>query len=311
MSINKKKETIVNELHRNVRINFRRRKYVQKGIGDTFQADLVDMSPYSDVNRGYKYLLTAIDIFSKVGFAVGLKTKSTVEVTKAFKRVLDTFGKPVKNVMTDRGTEFISKEFKRLMEERKINFYNVTTKIKAGICERFNKTLKNLMYKNFGYQGSYNWIDHIDELINKYNNTKHSTIKMAPNKVRKKHEKQLLRTIYNRVKVSVPTKLKEGNHVRISDLTGTFRRGFRPNWSAGIFRINKVQNTDPVTFKLIDYNDRPVKRTFYQEEIQRVKYPDIYLVEKILRKKGNKALIKWLGFDDSYNSWEYLNNIVI
>ena len=58
-----------------------------------------------------------------------------------------------------------------------------------------------------------------------------------------------------------------------------------------------------MTYKLVDYQDHPIEGDFYQKELTKVKYPDAYLVEKIVRKRGNKLLIKWLGFDDSHNSW--------
>lgn len=304
------KNTVVNELHKPIRLHFRRRKYIQKGIADTLQIDLVSIADFKDKNRGYKYILTVIDIFSKFAFAAPLLTKNGKEVTKAFEKILNKYGKKVKNVHCDKGTEFYNKEFKDLMKRKNINMYSTTTKIKAGIVERFNRTLKNLMWKNFGYTGEYNWIDHLDNLVDKYNNTKHRTIGIEPSKVRKKHEKHLLNTVYKNMKIKLPSDLKINDYVRISDLSGTFRRGFRPNWSAGIFKVAKIQNTVPVTFKLIDYNNKKVDKIFYRQELQKVKHPNVYLVHKILKKKGKKALVNWLGFDSSYNSWINLEDIV-
>ena len=74
MKINNKKITVVNELHKPIRKNFVRRKVVQKGISDTWQADLIILDAYAKFNRGYRYLLTVIDIFSKQAWAIALKT---------------------------------------------------------------------------------------------------------------------------------------------------------------------------------------------------------------------------------------------
>ena len=57
-----------------------------------------------------------------------------------------------------------------------------------------------------------------------------------------------------------------------------------------------------MTYKLMDYQNHPIEGDFFQEELTKVKYPDAYLVEKVLRKRGNKVFVKWLGFDNAHNS---------
>lgn len=304
------KEAVVKELHRPIRINFKRRHYIQKGIGNTLQADLIILTDIKKYNKGFGYLLTVIDIFSKYAFAVPLKTKSGVEVAKAFEKVLEKYNKNIKYVHTDKGTEFYNDYFKKLMKNKNIIHYSTTTSVKAAIVERFNRTLRRLLSKHFHMSGNYNFIDHIDKLVDHYNNTKHRKIKMAPNKVRKKHEKTLLNTVYNNIKIKLPTDLKVGDYVRISDITGVFRRGFYPNWSTGIYKIATVKNTNPVTYNLIDFNNKMMKRLFYREELQKTNYPDVYLVSKIVQRKGNRVLVNWLGFDNSYNTWINYKDIV-
>ncbi|XP_044019514.1 uncharacterized protein LOC122859896 [Aphidius gifuensis] len=77
---------------------------------------------------------------------------------------------------------------------------------------------------------------------------------------------------------------------------------YTPNFTTEVFTIKEVKNTDPVTYKLIDYEDHPIEGGFYEEELTKVKYPDIYLIEKIVKKRGDKLYVKWLGFDDTHNS---------
>lgn len=194
--------------------------------------------------------------------------------------------------MCDQGGEFYNFSVKRLLASKNVHMYSVQNKIKAGIVERFNRTLKNLCYKNFNYISEWNFIDHLDRLVKKYNESYHRTIKMKPANVRLKHEKQLLATVYNFIKFKQKAKFKVGDYVRISDTTGTFRRGFQTQWSTAIYTIKKVQSTYPVTYKLEDSSLKsPLERSFYTEELQKVRYPTAYLIEKILKK--NKARGIW------------------
>ncbi|XP_044019469.1 uncharacterized protein LOC122859854 [Aphidius gifuensis] len=84
----------------------------------------------------------------------------------------------------------------------------------------------------------------------------------------------------------------------------TLKASYTPNWTTEVFTITKVLNTIPITYKLADYQDNNVEGCFYQEELSPVRYPDIYLVEKILKKRKNKVLVRWLGFDSEHDTWE-------
>ena len=69
-----------------------------------------------------------------------------------------------------------------------------------------------------------------------------------------------------------------------------------------IFKISKIQLTIPVTYKITDYNGEEIQGSFYEQELQKTKQ-DIFRIEKIVRQQGNKSLVKWLGYNDSFNSW--------
>ncbi|XP_053592965.1 uncharacterized protein LOC128667332 [Microplitis demolitor] len=147
----------------------------------------------------------------------------------------------------------------------------------------------------------------LEELLNTYNNTKHRTIKMKPVDVNVANEKELFKNIYKslqrqqqRVRKS---KFKVGDKVRISKHKHVFEKGYTANWTTEIFTIKSVQNTVPMTYRLVDYQDQPIEGGFYDEELSKVKYPDVYLVEKVIKTRGNKLHVKWLGFDNSHNSW--------
>uniref|UniRef100_A0A6V7KEI4 Chromo domain-containing protein n=1 Tax=Bracon brevicornis TaxID=1563983 RepID=A0A6V7KEI4_9HYME len=161
------------------------------------------------------------------------------------------------------------------------------------------------MWKTFSIQGTYKWIDIINELVADYNNTKHRTIKVKPRDVTLENEKYLLRHIYGKFEANRTknVKFKVGDHVRISKYKTVLEKGYTPNWTTEIFKIIKIQNTNTTTYLLEDRNKERVEGAFYQEELAKVKYPDVFLVEKVLKRKGNKEFMKWLGFNSSYNSW--------
>lgn len=305
------KKQLVEELHKPVRKNFRRRKVVIKGIDDLFQADLVDMSAYSNQNRGFKFLLTVIDTFSKYAWLIPSKDKSGKNVTTAMQKVFKD-GRICKNLQTDDGTEFYNKDFAALTKKYKINHYSVYSSLKASIIERLNRTIKSSMWKEFSLNGNYRWINIINRLCNDYNNRIHRTINMKPSEVTKNHEKKLLKTVYaiKEPLIVKRTKFQVGDRVRISKYKNVFEKMYTPNYTTEIFTIVKVSYTDPETYHLIDSFGHPIKGGFYKYELLKAKYPDIYLVEKVLRRKGGNMLVKWLGLSEEHNSWISKNDYV-
>ena len=115
--------------------------------------------------------------------------------------------------------------------------------------------------------------------------------------------KKLLSRVYSHIKIAAPAKFRMNDPVRVSKFKTIFEKGYTPNWTTEIFRIAKVQRTNPVTYLLKDYRGEIVAGGFYEHELLRVSNPEVYLVEKVLRKQGNKAYVKWLGMDNSHNSW--------
>jgi len=93
-------------------------------------------------------------------------------------------------------------------------------------------------------------------------------------------------------------------------MTTIFEKGFTPNWTTEVFKIVEVQKTNPATFILEDSRGDPVAGGFYEYELQRVANPNVYLVEKILREKGDNVYVKWLGMDKSHNSWIHKINVL-
>lgn len=303
------KRDLVNELHKQARKNFKRRRVVMKGIDDLWQADLVEMGDYSTYNKNYRYLLTVIDTFSKFAWAAPLKTKTALEVTNVMKEIFN-LGRVPKNLQTDDGKEFFNQHFSKLMNDYKINHYSTYSRMKASIVERFNRTLKGMMWKEFSVNGSYRWLNIYKDLVNTYNRKIHRTIKMPPIKVNSTNERKLLNTVYSHMKIYKISKFNVGDYVRISKYKNVFEKGYTPNWTTEIFKIKSIKNTYPATYILEDYQGNPIQGGFYDEELSKTKFSDTFLVEKILQTRGKKAFVKWLGFSSEHNSWINKNEIL-
>lgn len=303
------KEEVVNELHKPARRMFKRRRVIVKGIHDLFQSDLVEMQPYSKFNKGYRYILVVINVFSKYVWALPIKTKTSKHVSEAMKKILlnET---PPKNMQTDRGGEFYGVAFQKLMKEFKINHYSSFSNMKASVVERVNRTLKSRLFKKFSLQGHYKWLTILPETVIEYNNTVHSVIGMKPIDVNEKNEKEILLNVYSPIKIAHKSKLKVGDSVRISKYRELFFKGYTPNWSNEVFNIKKVNRTNPVTYMLQDQKLEEIQGAFYKEELQKAKHSDVYLIEKVLRRSGNKVYVKWLGLDKLHNSWILKSELV-
>jgi hypothetical protein len=282
-------EQLAHELHKPARKNFKRRRVTLHGLGDLLQADLCDMSKYSRVNRGYKWILTAIDCFTKYGYAIAIKNKSGPVVAAAMEIILKH--RHFNLLQTDWGLEFFNGTFKALMKKYKVKHYATYSDLKSSICERFNRTLKANMYKQFTINNNHNWIDILDDIVTKYNNTKHSTIGMKPIDVGIKHENKLLEIYKNMGKSNINMRkaLKVEQIVRIANKKNVFSKSYLINWSEQLYKIIKVQSTKPTTYLIADYDtNEPISGGFYREELQPTKLINYFRIDKIKRKRINK-----------------------
>lgn len=301
------KEQIVNEIHKAARRNFLRRSVILKGIHDLWQADLMDMQNLKKSNKGYNYILVVIDCFSKYAWAKPIKSKNKFDVTRAFEDILLSSRKKPVNLQTDKGTEFYNNTFQMFMKKHNINHYSSFSTKKASIVERLIRTLKNQLYKYFSLNGNYKWVGlPLEDILNKYNNTKHRTIQFKPVDVNKANEsiiKKIIRKTNKHDSVQWKPKFNVGDCVRISKYKHHFEKGYTPNWSTELFIIKKINETLPVTYHLEDQRKQNILGSFYEQELQKSNYPDVYLIEKVLKKKGNKLYVKWLGLNSAENSW--------
>jgi Integrase core domain len=250
-------------LHKPIIRKFKRRKVVVHGIDQIWSADLVDMRHFANHNKGFKYLLTVIDIFSKYAWAVPLKTKTGQEQIQSFQKLMKE-RKPTK-LWTDAGREFINKEFKKFLTDNKIELYQTYNEGKAVVIERFNRTLKEKMWRYFTETNSNKYLDVLPKLVAEYNNTIHSTIKMTPIKGSLKENEHKI-NYFTKITKEKP-KFKIGNRVRIYKHKKLFHKGYETNWTNEIFVISAINKTSPITYKIKDLNGEDILGSFYKQEL--------------------------------------------
>ena len=137
-------EKLADELHTPIKRNFTRRRVIVNHIDEIWAADLVDMQKFSKWNRGYKYLMVVIDVFSKYGWIVPLKDKKGESVTNAFKTIFKKGRKP-QYLSVDKGKEFYNKHLKDLLEKYNTQIYSTENEEKSSVVERWNRTIKSKM----------------------------------------------------------------------------------------------------------------------------------------------------------------------
>ena len=263
---------LAEELHKPVTRKFKRRRVLIYNIDDIWSADLKDMQSYSKHNKGYKYLLNVIDLFSKYAYSIPLKTKSSQEIIKSFEKLFGV--RHAKKLWTDQGSEFINNNFKKFLEARNITLYHVYNEGKACVIERFNRTLGEMIQKHMTSTNSDKYIDVLQKLIDDYNHKYHSSIKMSPIEASKPENKsKVLENLYGNTIPSLDKpKFKVGDRVRIAVLKGKFAKGYKPNWSEEIFVIDKIKATKPITYAVKDLSGEPILGSFYNQELQLTKF---------------------------------------
>ena len=297
-------EDLSEELNKSVINKFERKKIIVNYIDEIHSCDLVDMIKYSRVNRGYKYIFTNIDIFSKYAWSFPIKSKKISDIKPCFEKIFKE-RKP-KYIWSDQESSFFSKEMLKFFEDNNVKIYHTYSNLKAVVIERFNRSLRELMMKEFVKNNNTVYYNILPKLIKKLNYRYHRTIKMKPIDVNKSNEKHIKNTIYNYNITNKKPKFKINDIVRISlkrrelfdKPTGNIK------WSEELFRIYKINKSNVITYQLKDMNDKIIKGIFYEREIQLSKnITGEYIIEKILKTKGNRIYVKWRGYNNNFNSW--------
>ena len=261
-------EDLSNELNKPSINKFERRKAIVNHINEIHSTDLVDMTQYSKMNRGYKYIFTNIDIFSKIACAYPIKSKKYKTLNLAFKKYLRIINQNLFGVMKNQ--LFYLTKYNNFLKTITLQ-YHTNSHLKAIFIERFNRSLRELMMKEFVENNNTVWYNILPKLIKIYNNRFHSTIKMKPIQVNKNNEKYIKENIYNCNKTSKIPKFKINDLVRISLKRRPIfdKSSGNIKWSEELFIMHSINKSNVITYKIKDLNDDIIDSIFYEQELQK------------------------------------------
>ena len=237
---------LAEELHKPVIKKFNKRKVYSQFKDNIWGVDLSDMQSLSKKNKGIKYLLCAIDLYSKYTFVVPLKDKKGISIVNAFNKIIKQSNRKPNKIWVAQGGEFYNHNFKKWLSHNNVIMYSTYNEGKSVVAERFIRTLKNKLYKHLTASGKNVYYDVLDDVVNKYNNTKHSTIKTKPIDVgdtTKSSAIALNKRVYIDEHNEKDSRFKVGDRVRISKFKNIFAKGYTPNWSREIFIVDKINDT--------------------------------------------------------------------
>jgi transposase InsO family protein len=310
------KEQTTHNIHSTPTKIFNTEHIIVEHIDDQWDSDIIQMDELAKYNRGYKYILICIDLFSRYAWARPLKFKKSTDVTIAFTDIVKTSGRECKTIRTDQGGEYTGASFQRLVHSRGINHMIAYGRHKASYSERFNRTLENKLFKYFYEQQTAMYIDILDDVMFSYNNTVHHSINMAPAAVNTANS----HTIYEQVYIPIlnrwantPVKftIALGSLVRLSLYTAPFSRGYHEKWTEELFTVCNQIPSHPPRYKVQDLNGDSIKGSFYTEELLVASVQNInditYKIDRVLKTKtvrGHKlSLVKWYGYSDKFNTY--------
>ena len=255
---------LADELHKPIIKKFEQRKVYSQFKDSIWGVDLADMQSLSRKNKGIKYVLCAIDLFSKYAFVIPLKDKKGISIVNAFDKIIKQSNRKPNKIWVDQGGEFYNNVFKKWLSDNDIIMYSTYNEGKSVVAERFIRTLKNKLYKHMTAIGKNVYYHVLDDIVNECNNTKHNTIKMKPKNVGNNNKR-----VYIDEHNEKRSRFKVGDRVRISKFKNIFAKGYTPNWSRKIFVVNKINDTVPYTYNIKDLNDEEIIGSFYDRELQK------------------------------------------
>ena len=265
------RKNVIHSLHKQKRRNFPRRKVVTYFPGNIVQSDLIDMQKYSSSNSGYNFILVVIDCFSKKLWTRPLKSKSGSETANAMRSIFESMKYPVQSIIFDEGLEYVNKNVSLLLKEYNIFWYHIRTQHKASTAERVNQTIKRMLWKMFTATNRKRWIDVLDKVTKNYNNTYHTSIKMAPNDVTWSNRAKVFKTMFPNIKSKISCRLEKDDQVRIALNKNIFEKGYTQNWSTEIYLIDHVfQKNGICWYRLKDQNGQTYSKTKYFYQLNKV-----------------------------------------
>ena len=234
-------QQLAEDLHKPIIRKFKKRKVHSPFTGNFWDADLADMQLISKFNKRIRFSFCVTDIFSKCAWVFPLIDKKGISITNSFQKVFKKSNCKANKIWVDKGCEFYNKSMKSWLEKNAIEMYSTHNEGKLPVAKRFIRNLKNKIYKYMTSISKNVYIDKLDDIVDKYNNTYHSTIKMKPVDVKSCTYISSIKEINGK-----DLKFKIGDIARILKYKNIFAKGYIPNWSEEVFVIKKIQKHSAV-----------------------------------------------------------------
>jgi transposase InsO family protein len=299
---------------------FPRQKILMSSLDEQWDADVMDMQKFSRHNNGYRYLAVFIDIFSRYIWVEALKTKHNSEMLKAINRVFKKGRKPL-FLRTDQGTEYTGKYVQHYLRKNNVHHFTALNPLHANYAERLIRTLKGKIYRFFTANQTKRYIDNLDDIVDSYLNTVHSSTKMKPIDITEKNSQDVYEKLYLPQQVaeeSKPVKYQYeiDDKVHMAMDRSVFHKAYKETYFQEIFQIYRRTPTHPPRYKLRDLLRNVIKGTFYEQQLTKIAYDytgGLQRVEKVLRyrvgENGREALIRWKGYSTKYDTWLHVEDI--
>ena len=301
-------------LHKPARRRFPTLRVLVFGPDEQWAADLVDVQQLKKFNKGVNYLLTVVDVFSKYAWVVPIKQKTGLQVASALTDLLKTSKRSPQKLQTDDGKEFYNKHVTKVLKDHNVHHFSTAGDTKASVVERFNRTFKQRLYR---YMTTYNtpgYLSSLPSLVRGYNASFHRSIGMAPDDVNDRNAKEVWERLYDSKKKKKTTNkkkkkrplLKVGDKVRLNKKHRPFKKGYLPGWTEEVFVVTEVRRDgNVVVYKISEWDDSPIKGTFYEEDLQKVTTvdDDLFRIDSVVKRRKDTVLVRWKGWPAKYDSW--------
>ena len=279
------------------------------------EIDLIQLTPeVARANRNKTLILVAIDVFSRYVWAQMVPSKAAPDIVPTFDHMLTHHiaegAKMPDKILADRGMEWRSQAFKNLMQKYNIVLFHNYSSYHGAHIERVNRTLQRKLMGLATAQGSYDFHDQLQDIVDSYNASFHRSINMTPNDAEKDVNRYQVRLFqakkYSKFSRKKKPKFKLHQICRISFDKTKFSRSYNPSFSDTLYRITGInQHLPEVMYTLARVgDDDPVLGKFYGAELQPVSSLDYFPIEKVVKvfPKKKTCLVRWSGYDESFDS---------
>lgn len=315
------KTSRVYTLHKLQNKKFQREHVVAGGPKKILSADLADLSHLMKANKGNRYLLVCVDVFSRYMSVVPIQRKNSKNMVQALSTILDKpLSRGYSRLFCDRGKEFYNKLVQNYLRKKHIVLYSVySQETKASVCERAIQTLKHKIYRYLTAHNTLRYLEALTTLVTTYNRSPHKGLKgktpleihmlTDPEEWRKQF--RLMYKSPSKVKKRISSTLDIGDLVRVvsSNRSERFTTGYSYKNSEELFYIKNIRRSKLglTTFELEDWSKEPIKGIFYREELIPVTEPDTFPVDILKRRKTQDGTVqfyvRWKSYPDKFNEW--------